>query len=208
METITFFKNILAWDWQGKYIWMRVNETVISAMAESESTRGEKNKRNREENLSTSCKTSLYKATSLKLAWKYVRMKKRKCLFSLIVPLHWCQREWLWTFISQCWGNDNISLMGLNFFYLKMISGFNRLFHCKYLLYTNDIRSKRVFQYEKIVDYFSLKNEAEVVQIFLFVISYFSQTELAKIAKFFFAPLPNILVFLTIVGSEGTKKDF
>lgn len=47
---------------------MRVNETVISAMAESESTRGEKNKRNREENLSTSCKTSLYKATSLKLA--------------------------------------------------------------------------------------------------------------------------------------------
>lgn len=93
-----------------------------------------------------------------------------------------------------------------------MISGFSRLFHLKCLLYTNDIGSKRVFQYEKLVDYFSLKNEAKIVQIFLYVISYSFQTELAKIAKFFFAPVPNIFYFLTIMGTvckiQGTKKDF
>jgi len=70
----------------------------------------------------------------------------------------------------------------------------------------------RVFQYEKLMHYFSLKNEAKVIQVFLYVTSYSFQTELAKIAKFFFASLSNIFFFFTIMGSvckmQRTKKDF
>lgn len=99
-------------------------------------------KRNKEENFSTSCKTSLYKATSLKVWRRSVKMHRGECLFLLITPLCWCQREWLWTFISQCWGNHNKLDGPYFFFYLRIMPGFNRLVYLKCLLYTNDIGSK------------------------------------------------------------------
>lgn len=54
-------------------------------------------------------------------------MNMRKCLLSLIAPLHW-HEEWLLAFMYQFWANGNVILTGLIYFYLRVISAFNRFF--------------------------------------------------------------------------------
>ena len=111
----------------------------------------------------------------------------------------------IYTLVLRKWQHN---LHGANFF----TWGWSQVLTDYPIFYTNDIGKKRVFQCEKLVDYFNLINEAKIVQIFLYVTSYSSQTELTKIAKFFFVPLPNIFFFLTIMGSvfiiQGTKRTF